>query len=348
MNKRLLGTFKLRSPLSHIGEAISTVTYLVEEPILQPDGTVEPVFVYSGNAWRGQLRDLCATYMLEHLGNARVPLDTFHLLYSGGRIGGDQVIDIDKARAYRRAIPMLALFGGGVGNQILPGKMRVGNGYPICREAIPVLPVGLRRAARDVSYRALTFEKSFSRKDDAKDDRLRTHIADADAAAGARPITPPKATRAPVMLPGMDDVPTAGAPPPEPPKPQRDGPADQMRMTVELLAAGTQLTTRIDLLDVSEIELGALVSGLHAFSRSPHIGGQANRGHGQVELEYEILDLDTNKTEQFLGVADGAALLAPAATAAKASYDAYLREQYDRLLADKGDEMRSLLGARTA
>lgn len=318
MNVRLFGTFTLRSPLSHIAESISTQTFLAEDPVLQPDGSVVSVFCLSGNSWRGQLRDLCATYMLEHLGAARVPLDAFHLLFSGGRIGGEQVVDIEKARAYRRAVPMLALFGGGVGNQILPGKLRVTNGYPVCREALPVLPVELHADAVAVSYRSLTFEKSFSRKDDSKDERLRQHIAVPDAAAA---------------LPGLAGDASVASP------------AEQMRMTSELVVPGTRMTTRLDLLDATDVELGCLVSGLHAFSRSPHIGGQANRGHGLVALDYRILDLDTGEVRPFVTIEDGPALLTPPAADAKDAYDQHLRASYDALLAAQGSEIRALLGA---
>jgi CRISPR type IV-associated protein Csf2 len=335
-NVRLVGTFTLRSPLSHIGEAISTTSYLVQEPILQPDGALVEVFCYSGNAWRGQLRDLCASYMLERLGSPRVPLDAFHLLFSGGRIGGEQVVDVERARAYRRAVPMLALFGGGVGNQILPGKLRVANCYPVCREAVPVLPPELAADAAVVSYRGLTFEKSFSRKDDAKDERLRQHVAD-----GTPPRAPVATAPQQAALPGVADESVQ-----EPPatKHERGGPADQMRMTVELLAAGARLATRIDLLDVSEVELGCLVSGLHAFSRSPHIGGQANRGHGLVALDYRLVDLDDGTETPFVAVVDGPALLAPRAADAKAAYDDHLRRAYDAFLDSQAAGIKALLG----
>lgn len=325
-NVRLFGTFTLRSPLSHIGEAISTTSYLVEEPILQPDGEVEPVFSYSGNAWRGQLRDLAASYLLDQLGIQRLPLDAFHLLFSGGRIGGEQQVDLEKARQYRRNIPMLAIFGGGVGNQILPGKLRVSNAYPLCVEALPVLPEYLLERAVNVSYRSLTFEKSFSRKDDSKDDRL-NHYAG---------IGLPEPGQMALLGDGGAEQKT---------KKEKDGPADQMRMTAELLAAGSVLYTQIDCLDVTEVELGALVSALHRFSRSPHIGGQANKGHGRVALEYRLLDLDTGEIVDFLRVDDGPSKLAPPAEQAKQAYDEFLRLQLDAYLASHQHELRALLGA---
>lgn len=325
MNCRLFGTFTLRSPLSHISESISTTSYLVEEPIFQPDGSVEEIFSYSGNAWRGQLRDLAATYLLETLGVNRLPLDAFHLLFSGGRIGGEQVIDVEKARQYRRIIPMLAVWGGGVGNQILPGKIRVANSYPVCIEAIEILPAYLHETIT-VSYRGMSFQKSFSRKDDAKDDRLNHYLA--------------------VAAPAQSQAALFGETAPEPAKEkEKDGPADQMRMTAELLSAGVRLYTEIECLDVTEVELGALVSALHLFSRSPHIGGQANRGHGRVALTYQLLDLDTGEIKDFLQVVDGPSLLAPVAETAKAAYDQFLRTQLDAYLATHASELRALLGA---
>ncbi|HWO99186.1 MAG TPA: hypothetical protein VNL74_00960 [Methylococcus sp.] len=254
--------------------------------------------------------------MLDKLGHARVPLDVFHLLFSGGKIGGDQIVDVEAARRIRRAIPMLSLFGGGLGNQILPGKVRISNAYPICEEARRMLPRKYRDRAESLSYRAMTFEKSFSRKDDSKNELLVPHIADSD-------------------LPKLTGEGRKG-----------DGEvAQQMRMTCELVAAGAMLYTEIEALDVTDIELGCLVSGLHRFAVSPHIGGQAQRGHGRVALHYELIDLDSGETKDFLRIDHGPAELAPPAEQAKQSYDIFLRETYDAMLASQQTEIRQLLGA---
>jgi hypothetical protein len=321
-NLRLLQRFTLRSPLSHIGESESTTSFLVEEPILQPDESVARVFCYSGNAWRGQLRDLMATYLLQRLGNPVISLDAFHLLFSGGAIGGQQQTDLGVARAYRRLLPMLALLGGGIGNQVLPGKMRVSNAYPVCVEALPAIDP-FHRLTTTVSYAALTFEKSFSRKDDAKDPAYLPYLAQ----------SAPALTQG-ALLPSDESKPARG-----------DAPAQQMRMTVELLAAGTQLLAHIDLLDVTDVELGCLVSGLHTFSRSPHIGGQANRGHGLVTLETVLGDLDTGEVvPEFVTVADRCLLSLPAASA-KDAYDQHLRGIYDAMLDANQPEIRRMIGA---
>lgn len=347
---RLSGAFFTRSPLSHIGEAISTVSYLVQEPILQPDGTLAEVFAYSGNAWRGQLRDLCASYMIDKLSISSLPTDSFHLLYSGGRIGGEQLIDLERAREFRRVVPLLALFGGGVGNQILPGKLRVSNSYPACRETLRILPEGWQEIAARCSYRGLTIEKSFSRKDDSKDPRLATlltPVPSGPSVAAARGDDP---SALQLALLGGDEDSTAEEPsaPPSGKRAKRDGPADQMRMTVELLIAGVHLPTTIDLLDASEIELGCLVSALSQFSLSPHIGGQSNRGHGLVDLTYTIEDRRVGEHNQFIAIRDGGVLLSSAAESAQRAYDAYLREQYDAYLERNESAIVRVLGAPSA
>lgn len=317
---RLDGEFRLLSPLSHIGETISSSAYLAEDRILQDDGSVEPVFCYSGNAWRGQLRDLAAAYMLDRLGAARVPLDTFHLLFSGGRIGGAQSIDIAQAREMRALIPMLALWGGGVGNQIMQGKMRVGNCYPVCAEARPVLPDRLHEAAAAIPYAACTMEKEHSRRDDAKIESVRRHLGHDSPAA---------------LLPDAREKPRKDA----------DGPETQMRMKLELVSPGVRLHSWIEVMDATEVELGALVSALHSFSRSPMIGGKGAVGYGRVDLAYTMTDLDTGESMDFCRVADGRSLLAPPAAAAREAYDQHLRSLYDSMITSEATPIRKALGA---
>lgn len=289
MNYRIYGTFTLRSPLSHIGEAISTTSYLVQEPILQEDGSVEEVFCYSGNAWRGQMRDLAAMNLLEALELA-VDLDPFHLLFSGGRIGGDQSIDVEAARSIRSAIPMIALFGGGVGNQILGGQLAVSNAYPVCREAAQALPPEARN--NDISYKSLTFEKSFTRRDDSE--RYRNYIGDGAGERG-------------------------------------DGPADQMRTTAELVIPGTQLYSEIELSDPTEAQLGCLVSALQRFAAWPHIGGQAGRGHGRTDLHYRILGLEEEADYGLIKIEHGQFRLSSLAEQAQEAYREHVMMHADEI-----------------
>lgn len=315
-NYRIFGQFVTQSPLSHIGESISTVSYLVEEPILQENGSIEPVFTYNGNAWRGQLRDLSATYLIEKLG-LTLNIDSFHLLFSGGKIGGDQSIDLAKAREMRRVVPMIGLFGGGIGNQILPGKLRVGSSYPVCKEAIRLMPDFLKDQAQKVSYRQMTMEKSFTRKDDSKHPDLCARLAYDDL----------------LLLESSEK--------------KKAEVSTQMRTTCELLISGVTLYHQIDLLGVSDIELGVLVSALHKFSESPHIGGQANKGHGLVSYFSRVINTKTGEEHDLVKLSsDKPPRLSQFAQDAKDAYDTLLREQYDSYIESRKSEISGLLGGK--
>lgn len=292
MNK-LVGSFTLKSPLSHISETISSSSYLCQEPILQPDKTISEVFCYSGNAWRGQLRDLAASYMLDIL-EEKLSLDPFHLLFSGGKIGGDQKVDIEHIRMTRKAVPMLALFGGGLGNVIMPGLMRVGNCYPICQEAKPALPNFYWSDATLPSYADLTFEKEFTRTDDVKNEELLRY-------AKEMPAEKEKSKKVKVV-------------------------SDQMRMSAELVCAGAALHTYIDFLDDSEVYLGVLLSALKRFAELPFIGGQHNKGHGLVTLEYKL------NGEEFFSASDNQSFLSGNAETILSDYDQTILERQESII----------------
>ena len=320
---RLDGTFELLSPLQHTGESISTDSYLNEAPLLLPDGRVEEVFVYNGNAWRGQLRDCAARYLLTKLGIEGLALPAFHLLFSGGSIGGQQSVDIEQARAFRRWLPIVSLLGGGVGNQLLAGKLCVCDSLPCCEETQHLIPERFLPQSL-LGYRQLTCEKSFTRHDDAKDERLRDSYLAVEAAAEQLTLGDGgKAKKA---------------------KGKDDGPATQMRYTIELMIAGARLYNRIDCKDVSDLELGCLVSAFDEFARAPYIGGGSNRGHGLVRLTYVYQDRDARtEPEHFLSVGEDQVLLSEPAAEAKEAYDEFLRVNYLAYLEQHASEIRGVL-----
>ena len=313
-NYRIYGCFKTKSPLSHISESISTNSYLVQDPILQPDGEIEEVFAYNGNAWRGQLRDLSATYLLEKLG-MKVDLDAFHLLFSGGKIGGDQSIDIAKAKLMRKVVPHISIFGGGIGTQIMQGKLKVGSSYPLCVEALPVLHSQYYQQAKNISYADLTTEKSFTRFDDSKNFDLQSKVSLAD-----QPLLETKSKK-------------------------KDGDVStQMRMTSELLIAGVTLAHEIDLVNVDDIELGAFVSALVQFAQVPYIGGQSNKGHGRVDYVAQIVNTKTGEVQELFKMDGDIPKLSDVAQQAKDAYDDHLMKIYNAFLEQKESEIRGLLG----
>lgn len=330
-NIRLDGKITLLSPLSHIGESAGPDSFLSQDIVIGSDGQPVEVFVYSGNAFRGQLRDLAAIYMTEKLGGLQYNPAVFYLLFSGGSLGGEQSVDIDQARLYRRNVPMLSVFGGGVGNQILTGKVKIGAMYPLVAECQRILP-GYLRDPNAPSWRQWTFEKSFTRMDDAKNENLRKYLHDPAENCLALPEAQPTLAI------------TDGSEPEK--KKKKEDPPQQMRYTVEMLAAGAVLYQRIDLCDLSDLELGAFVSALVEFSKRPYIGGKSGTGHGLVEIEYTWRPAGAKENAgKFLSVSADQFWLSKPAEEAKNQYDDFLMRLYDQYLENKAEELTKLLAA---
>jgi hypothetical protein len=245
------GAFTTRSPLSHISETISIGSLLNERPITQENGEIVNIFCYNANAWRGQLRDNMALYLIDALKIGELSTEVHNFLFSGGKIGGASKFKLDEVRKHYHLLPHFALFGGCLNNMMLPGKASVLDALPICQEAITELPKKLHNQAVECTYRKMTIERSFTRMDDSKNMKLNNTI-------------------------NID------------PKEEKD--VIQMRMSSELLNSGVELFSRIILNMASDLEVGSLCSALTRFSVFPFIGGQHNKGHGKVDLKYTIDD----------------------------------------------------------
>lgn len=244
MNKKIIGIYTLKQPLSHIGESESTASFLNTIRIRNNNGVTE-VFAYNGNAIRGSLRDCAARYLLARL-NIKIPKKEFHMLFSGGSIAGKMSVDIEQIVKYRELLPIISLFGAGVGNQLIPGKMAQGFAYPLCMETSSFIPVGEENA--ETSWKQLTGAIEFSRKDDSKDFRLRRFLDDSEERDNENP--------------------------------------QQMRREVEYMVPGTKLRHEIFLSNISSIEEGTYISALEEWSKVPVLGGMAAAGFGLCDAEF--------------------------------------------------------------
>lgn len=149
------GVLTALSSVSHIGETRGIYSFLRREKVINAKGSgFEEIPIITGNSLRGRLRDLGMLQMCRALGYgieekedgefkiAGLPLPAFYFLFSGGSLTkeGGKALDIDKAREFRKLIPLIALFGSAVGNMILDGKLLVGKLIPICTETAHLLP----------------------------------------------------------------------------------------------------------------------------------------------------------------------------------------------------------------
>lgn len=139
------------SPLAHGADGkAGNATLFRRIDVIATNGAHMVLPYYSGNAVRGQLRDLLADHFLEHIGldNKRLALWFFYALYSGGtleeksdasknvikNLGDNGATRSDGILAFRNHFPALSLLGCALGNRVLPGRIQVGDLRPRCRE----------------------------------------------------------------------------------------------------------------------------------------------------------------------------------------------------------------------
>lgn len=276
---KITAIYKLVSPLSHIGSSEGIDSYLNTQYMVV-NGKVEEVFVYSGNAIRGALRDAGAEYFLK---DKAVNNNLFYLLFSGGSISGDQKTDIGKSREIRNKIPLISIFGGGIGTMILAGKLKVSDGYPICKETENFIPV-----TNTLSWRQLTSERSFTRFDDSKNFDKQKFMQE----------------------------------PPLEAKIKKQGEAStQMRYTCEVLNSGSEIYATIDTVNLTEIEMGCLISAMKQLCEYPYLGGKSNIGMGKFSVIYDLDGYGLMKLDN-----NGNLTMTDTATKYLEKYDSYIAD----------------------
>lgn len=271
----LQGTVTALSSIIHNGgESFGISSMLRREKFVQPNGDVESIPILSGNGIRGILRDRGMFHMLSCLGYGideekgevkGLPLPAFYFLFSGGSLvsGGGDGIDVDWARKIKDTIPLVSLFGGAVGNMIMPGKMKIGKLIPIAEETNHLLPEKFQNDEAQSVWEYVQ-EEMYTRRDDEKNDRLRQMIAPEIRGllgdAEQKHIVKSQAT---------------------------GGTAQQMLYRVESLVAGTKFYWKVILEDVTEVEFDAFITTMVQFSKAPYLGGKSAVGHGEVSIKMD-------------------------------------------------------------
>jgi CRISPR type IV-associated protein Csf2 len=303
---RFEGVARALSAISHLGDSAGgTVSVFRREKILAGDKPIE-VPIISGNAIRGMLRDTGMRFMLRELGDPQLSPPAFHFLTSGGALTKDtgRGLDIGQARRLRELIPLVGIFGGACGRQILEGKLQVGKWYPICAELRELLsPHCHAMPEATCSIYEMTDLHSFTRTDDAKSERWQKLL----------PQEQRTLLEAPKVKAAKDGTEIA----------EKPGTAQQMRYSQEVLIAGTKFSCWLQLQDVTELEYEAFASALVEWSKAPFIGGQSRHGCGEVELKF-----DNWMSISPLARVDGQAVGAPLGQA----YHEHLRQRRDDIL----------------
>jgi CRISPR type IV-associated protein Csf2 len=267
------------------GESLGIETKLRREKFVQPDGTVEDIPVISGNGMRGLLRDRGMLHLCRSLGYGiddasgevlGLQLSAFYFLFSGGALtaSASEGIDIDRARQLKSTIPLVGIFGGAVGNMIMPGKLKVGKLIPMCAETKHLLPQRWTEGRAMPSIWDFLQREMYTRKDDEKNEHLRPVIDQ-----GVRALLDAPESR------GLT-------------KKEAGGDAKQQMMYyIETFAAGTPFYWKLQLDDVTDVEFEAFILALLEFNRKPYIGGKSGTGMGEVRIQFDDNWKELNEVE---------------------------------------------------
>ena len=160
------GLLRAQTPVHHGGdERTGNCTMLRRMPYMV-DGERRAVPVVSGNSIRGQWRrvvmqDLCE--LVEYVPTLQI----YHTLFAGGVLqsvpGTTARIDRHLRDAVRDWLLPLSILGGGLGNQLIPGKLQVGLVTPLCHELDPYHDEDRQS---DIPVAQLLDETFHSRRDD--------------------------------------------------------------------------------------------------------------------------------------------------------------------------------------
>lgn len=168
MYDRIEGIIESQEPISHIGETLSTIAQFKREKTLFRGKIVE-IPVISGNALRGIMRRRGSAHLLEMLGIQKDELgdDVQHALFSGGMLkkgAGGGTIDMNFIKDLRTMLPLMSVWGTTIGQQMIGGKLDVGQMIPIsCQTA---QRTGIES---NISIHSLLDEVAHTRRDDMED-----------------------------------------------------------------------------------------------------------------------------------------------------------------------------------
>lgn len=168
MYERIEGLILSQEPISHIGETLSTIAQFKREKTLFRGKIVE-VPVISGNALRGIMRRRGSYRLMEVLEIRKEDLgeDVQHALFSGGMLkkgAGGGTIDMNFIKELRTLLPLMSVFGTTIGQQMIGGKLDVGQ----------LIPISCQTAQRtgiesNISIHSLLDEVAHTRRDDMED-----------------------------------------------------------------------------------------------------------------------------------------------------------------------------------
>lgn len=292
----------LRSGLSHIGETLGNVSNLKTSKLIDPEGKVRSVFVYSGNALRnGVLRRVGIASTLSTLGLTVTP-DVHHTLFAGGRIDGATTSDMDLDYKIRQLLPWLSVLGtakpcgvfGSKNSQMVHGRLAVGAAWLVCYETALLIYRSAPGLLPPESIPLLAELEQELNKRTPMQPNLELAQVRSRIASQLRQLLPSWTQLIVVDQTVRQDSLHSPALKPFVTQPEgqlllagettKEKKSDQMIASDRLIVAGATLYSRWDA-SCTKVELGWIANALLEFAKAPYLGGKRARGHGLVNLQ---------------------------------------------------------------
>lgn len=156
----------LKTPLLHFGDERMGTMQVTRTMKYKYNDKYIDVPVFSGNAFRGELRRIAMNDYLQVLGieNEGISAKLYYTLFTGGTLtSGSRFTEIAKKREMRKMCPPLSLFGTAIGDQIPEGKLKVSIFKPICKELNEY-----NNKQSQISFYEMLQDIFYTRRDDLK------------------------------------------------------------------------------------------------------------------------------------------------------------------------------------
>jgi len=163
------GTWTAMTPITHGSDENYGMEQRLRTLKMKTPNGVEDIPVISGNALRGQMRDLLSQHYLETLG-VEVGDTLSNALYSGGALKkgtSNRKIKRKTIKAVRKNIPFISVLGTALESQMIRGKLSMGMLIPIASETEEYTGIN-----SDMSVFERVDETYYTRVDDREGGRM--------------------------------------------------------------------------------------------------------------------------------------------------------------------------------
>lgn len=313
--ERYLVRVTAEQALVHSEGAMGNIVSFRRQKWALATGRVIQIPIISGNAARNRLRHAAMWHMLRYIGlldegAPKLGKRALNLLFSGGSLDSEaKAVLVGEYRELLHLIPPLSLFGGGIGNALIPGCLRVDAMIPICEETtrlaaapIPaeILPEGY--TPHPIAEYTDTFQGT--RKELFHDPKMVRLLSDGERQSTEAKVAKGRKEREDGKHPDKADT-------------------QQMIYSYECLAPGTLLAWRVGIEQATEMERDCFLTTLALFAANAQVAGHAATGFGRIKLEAKGLQLAPSQMSDLPGFPVGRA--------------------YEQMLATRAEEVRAWL-----